>query len=97
MKIEQNRTFVLHTEHSQKQSPEVFYKKAALSNFAIFTGKHLKACNFIKKRLQYKCFPVNIADFLRTSILKNICERLLLHLFLIKTSDAFAAAKHFIK
>ena len=24
------------------------------------------------------CFPVNIAKFLRTSILKNVCERLLL-------------------
>ena len=45
----------------QKQPPEVFYKKDALSNFAIFTGKHLKACNFIKKRLQHKRFPVNIA------------------------------------
>ena len=26
----------------------------------------LKACNFIKKRLKYRCFPVNIAKFLRT-------------------------------
>ena len=25
----------------EKQPPEVFYKKAVLSNFAIFTGKHL--------------------------------------------------------
>ena len=25
----------------------------------------LKACNFIKKRLQYSCFPVNIAKMLR--------------------------------
>ena len=38
----------------------------------------LQACNFIKKRLQQRCFPVNIAKFLRTPILKNICERLLL-------------------
>ena len=38
----------------------------------------LTACNFIKKRLQHRCFPVNVAKFLRTSILKNICERLLL-------------------
>ena len=36
-------------------------------------------CNFIKKRLQRRCFPVNIAKLLRTSILKNICERLLLN------------------
>ena len=37
-------------------------------------------CNFIRKRLQHRCFPVNIAKFLRKPILKNICERLLLHL-----------------
>ena len=38
----------------------------------------LEACNVIKKRLQLWCFPLNIAKFLRTPILKNICERLLL-------------------
>ena len=32
----------------------------------------LKACSFIKKRLQHRCFPVNIAKFLRAPILKNI-------------------------
>ena len=66
-------------------------KKAVLKNFVIFTGKHmcwseylfnkvagLKACNFIKERLQDRCFPMNIANFLRTPILKNIYERLLL-------------------
>ena len=34
--------------------------------------------NFIKKRLQHRCFAVNIGKFLRTPILKNICIRLLL-------------------
>ena len=34
----------------------------------------LQACMFIKKRLQHKCFPVNIAKFLRTPILKYICN-----------------------
>ena len=38
----------------------------------------LQVCNFIKKRLQHRCFPVIIAKFLRIPILKNICERLLL-------------------
>ena len=33
--------------------------------------------NFIKKRLQIKCFLVNIPEFLRPPVLKNICERLL--------------------
>ena len=32
----------------------------------------LQAYNFIKKRLQHRCFPVNITKLLRTSILKNI-------------------------
>ena len=36
-----------------------------------------KAFN-LKKRLQDRCFPVNITKFLRTPILKNICEQLLL-------------------
>ena len=39
----------------------------------------LKSCNFIKKKLQRKCFPVKFAKFLRASILKNICEGLLLY------------------
>ena len=38
----------------------------------------LQACYFIKKRLQNRCFPTNIVKFLRTPILKNIIERLLL-------------------
>ena len=31
----------------------------------------LKAWNFIKKKLQHRCFPVNIAKFLRKFYLKN--------------------------
>ena len=38
------------------------------------------ACNFINKRLRHKYFPVKFAKFLRTPMLKSICERLLLHL-----------------
>ena len=38
----------------------------------------LQACNCIKKRLQPRCFPVNIAKFARAPILKNIYEQLLL-------------------
>ena len=51
----------------------VFCEKGALKN-------GLKAWNFIKKRLQHKCFPVNFAKFLGTAILKNIYGRQLLHL-----------------
>ena len=31
-----------------------------------------------RKKLQHRCFPVNIAKFLRTPVLKNICKRLFL-------------------
>ena len=37
----------------------------------------LQACNYIKKRVQHRCFLWNFRKFLRTSFLKNICERLL--------------------
>ena len=39
-----------------------------------------KACNFITKKVQHRCFPVKFAKSLRIPILKNICERLLLYL-----------------
>ena len=39
-----------------------------------------EVCNFIKKRIQHKGFHVDMAKFLRTPILKNICEQLLLNL-----------------
>ena len=62
--------------------------KVVFKNLAIFIGKHLRwsdffnenaslqSCNFIKKRLQHRRFPVNIANSLRTTVLKNICEPL---------------------
>ena len=64
-------------------------KKGILKNFVNFLEKSLcwslfliflalKACKFIKKRLQHKCFPVKFAKFLRAPILKNNCERLFL-------------------
>ena len=56
----------------QKQPPEVLYEKSYFKNFAIFTAK-LQTRNHIKQRLQHKCFSLNIANFLRTPILKNTC------------------------
>ena len=35
----------------QKQTPEMFYTKAVLKNFAIFTGKHLRWSLFLIKLL----------------------------------------------
>ena len=75
---------------AQKQPPEVFYKKGVLKNFAKSTGKHLpqsfffnkvadlRPATLFKKRLWQKYFPMNFSKPLRTPILKNICERLLL-------------------
>ena len=54
----------------QKQPLEVFYKKGILSNSE---GLQL----YVKKTLHHRCFPVNFEKFLRSPILKNICERLL--------------------
>ena len=62
-------------------------------NFIIFTGKYLcwsliliklQTCKFIEKRLQHWCFPLHSRKFLRTSILKNISERLLLIILLVQ-------------
>ena len=77
----------------QKQPTEVFCKNDVLKNFTIFTEKRLcwshlfdkvaeSSClqhsRFIKKRLQHRCFSVNITNFLKTRIMKNICEELFL-------------------
>ena len=53
-------------------------KKSALKNVANFTGKHLCWSLFFKKILQHWCFPIKFAKFLRTPILRNIYERMLL-------------------
>ena len=52
------------------------YRKTLLleSLFNKFAG--LQGGNLIKKRLQHMHFPVRIAKFLKTSILKDTCERL---------------------
>ena len=56
----------------------------------------LEVCNFIKKRLQHRCFLVNIAKFLRTLILKtsaNGCCSVLLIIKLVITAS-FLNQKH---
>ena len=45
--------------HRKMPMPEFLFDKAA----------GLYACNFIKMRLQHRCFPVNIAKFLRSAFL----------------------------
>ena len=73
----------------KKQPPEVFFKKCVLKNFVVLTGKHLcwnlftdlQFCNFVWKRHQILCFPLNIAKLLRTPDLKHMCAQLLLILW----------------
>ena len=60
--------------------PDVFRKKGVLRNFAKFTGIHLcqrlffnkvaglRPETLLKKSLWHRCFPVNIAKFLKTPI-----------------------------
>ena len=68
----------------------MFCKKGVPKNSSKFTGKHLCqglffnevawSCNFIKKRLWHRCFPVNFDKFLRTPFLQNTSGWLLLWL-----------------
>ena len=68
----------------------MFHKKAVDKNFAIFTGKHffnknvgLQALSlFSQKETGTQAFFANIDKFLRTPILKSICEWLLLRVLL---------------
>ena len=73
----------------QKQPLEVLFKKSCSKNFRNIHRKTTvleSLSNFIKKRLQHRCFSVNFAKFLRTPILKNIWEQLLLNLSFLRFS-----------
>ena len=74
MGLRKGQSAVLRSSHL-----EVFCLETVLKNFAKFTGKHLCQSPFfhkvgglrpasllLKKRLWYSCFPVNLAEFLRT-------------------------------
>ena len=82
--------YVVLLQKPQIQPLEMFYKRNCSSkklrqfqrktpvlesHFNKVAG--FRVCSFIKKRVHRKCFPVKLAKFLRRSILKNICERLL--------------------
>ena len=53
-----------------------------------------KVCNFVKKRVHYRCFPKNIAKYLKKPNLKNIREWLVLKISTSK-SDFFYPLKPF--
>ena len=72
----------------------MFFKIGVLKNFKNFTWKRLVlesnfskvagliCCNFIKKRLLHRCFPVKFAKFLRTLFFTEH-----LHWMLLRFSD----------
>ena len=62
--------FNMLMQESQKQPPNL--RKHL--RWSLFQIKR----DYIKNRLQHRCFPLNVAKFLRTPMLKSICERLLL-------------------
>ena len=71
---------------------QIFFKIGALNSFTIFTGKHLcwslfKAFNVINKRLQHRCYPVNIAKFLRAAFFIEHLRWLLLDIIFHKKRD----------
>ena len=71
----------------------MFYKKAVIKNFALITGKHLcwnlflivlqafRPATLLKRDSNAGVFFIINATFLRTSILKKICKRLLLKFY----------------
>ena len=67
--------YVLTEDRSSHQSCS---RKTPVLESLLNKVARLQACNFIKNRLQSRCFYVNIAKFLRTPILNSICKWLLL-------------------
>ena len=59
---------------SRRRSSE----KTPVLEFLFYKVASLQACNVIKKKLLQRCFPMKYEKFLKTHILKNIYERLLL-------------------
>ena len=70
---------LLNLPNSRSSHLRCFIIQAVLKNFAIFAGKLLCWSPFFNQIAGFRqCFPVTIAKFLRTAILKNICKQLLL-------------------
>ena len=65
--------FLTISQYSQKNAcvGVIFLNKVAEISY-------LQHGRFIKKRLQHRCFSVNIANILRIRIMKNICNKLFL-------------------
>ena len=70
--IEHFQWLLLNRETGKLKKNKCKCPKAAI----VFKEKHLRWSLFFIKLFQRRCFPVNTAKFLRTTFLKNFCERL---------------------
>ena len=81
-----NVTSLVSSSKYRRSHQRFFMKKGVLGNFTKFTSKTpvpapvSETCNFIKKRLWHRCFPVNFVKFLRPPFLQNTSRQLLLAL-----------------
>ena len=84
-----SRLVVLIAENSENCCPQCNYflhelsfklNKKLLLKILQYSQENIPV--FIKKRFQHSSFPVHIAKYFGTTILKNGCERLLLRLTL---------------
>ena len=94
-------TMITSMTNSRSSCPEVFCKKGVLTNFAKFTGKHLcqrlffnkvaglRPSTLLKKRLWHRCFPVNLAKFLRTPFSQNTSGGCFCNSFLLSLLNAY--------
>ena len=70
----------IETGKKKKQSSRGILQKGVLRNFTKLTGKHLcqsfffnkvpglRPATLLKRRIWYRCFPVNFVKFLRTPL-----------------------------
>ena len=69
--------------HKLKKVFRNIYRKTPVLESPFNRLAGFKTCNFFNKRLQQRCFPVNIIKFLRTLISKKFCKQLLLPFLLL--------------
>ena len=74
---------------------EWIYRSSRLLMFFKLGVQRPKAYNFILKRFQHRCLPVNFAKFLKTPFLQNTSWRQLLNLYiaLVQSNQSFFKRK----
>ena len=103
--LDQKRKQLIICTTFRSSRSQMFFKIGVLKNFAIFTEKHLCWSLFLiklqasrPKRLRQRCFPVDIAKFLRTDFVIDHLRCLILNILLdsyILTESLFYSAARF--